>query len=392
MAPGVRVIFIDMNSFYASVEMQDNVKFRGLPTIVVPVMADNTCAIAASYQAKKLGIKTGTSIIEAKQKSSNLNIVLARPSRYVEVHNHLYSILRPLFFEVKPLSIDEFACYLPVENASESFCQELRDNIRGKFHSQIGNEINASFGASSNVFLAKIASEIQKPDGFVHFDAHQAPEKMKNLKLIDLPGIGNRMKAKLEAKGLFTIEQLFQKSAKELRYIFGSIIGENWWHMLRGSLDPDYGMWYGKPLKSIGHSHVIPPQMRDKRYAYEIFKSLVEKSFHRMASHNLWPSYFRLGVSCYQYKSKPIYVESEIKRFKAIDNQDCLRNYAEAAWNKIEIPLGYSPRKVSIDWSGLHKTKDIIPSLFELDIHSKYNSIYQIPDRITFGDPKRIFA
>ena len=72
MTPGVRVMFIDMNSFYASVEMQDNVGFRGKPTIVVPVMADNSCAIAASYQAKKLGIKTGTSIQEDR-KSTRLN-------------------------------------------------------------------------------------------------------------------------------------------------------------------------------------------------------------------------------------------------------------------------------------------------------------------------------
>ena len=89
MTPGVRVMFIDMNSFYASVEMQDNTKFRGKPTIVVPVMADSSCAIAASYQAKKLGIKTGTSVLEAKQKAPNLNVVLARPSRYVEIHKKI---------------------------------------------------------------------------------------------------------------------------------------------------------------------------------------------------------------------------------------------------------------------------------------------------------------
>ncbi len=119
MTPGVRILFIDMNSFYASVEEQDNPGFRGKPTIVVPVMADTSCAIAASYQAKKLGIKTGTPVAEAKQIAPNLNVVLARPSRYVEIHNQILTILNTIFTKVKPLSIDEFACYLPVDNASE---------------------------------------------------------------------------------------------------------------------------------------------------------------------------------------------------------------------------------------------------------------------------------
>jgi DNA polymerase IV len=391
MTPGVRIMFIDMNSFYASVEMQDNVGFRGKPTIVVPVMSDNSCAIAASYQAKQLGIKTGTSVLEAKQKAPNLNVVLARPSRYVEIHNKLSTILKSTFPQIKPLSIDEFACYLPLENASESFCQEIRASIKDKIHKEIGAEVNASFGCSSNIFLSKIASDMIKPDGFVYFEAKDAFDIMKKLSLKDLPGIADRMNARLQAQGIFTIEQLFQKTSKELKSAFGSIIGENWWHMLRGSLDPDYGMWYGKPLKSIGHSHVIPPQMRNTKYAYEIYKALVEKSFNRMTTHDLWPGYFHIGVSCYRYKSKPIYIEAEAKRFKSHSDKDYLRNYAENTWNKIEVPEGYVPRKVSITWGNLKSSKDLIQPLFEIDGLTKYSSIYEIPDRITFGDPKRIF-
>ncbi len=134
MTPGVRILFIDMNSFYASVEEQDNPGFRGKPTIVVPVMADTSCAIAASYQAKKLGIKTGTPVAEAKTIAPNLNVVLARPSRYVEIHNQILTILNTIFTKVKPLSIDEFACYLPVDNASEEFGDQ-------KFITQVGNTI-----------------------------------------------------------------------------------------------------------------------------------------------------------------------------------------------------------------------------------------------------------
>ncbi len=393
MTPGVRILFIDMNSFYASVEEQDNPGFRGKPTIVVPVMADTSCAIAASYQAKKLGIKTGTPVAEAKQIAPNLNVVLARPSRYVEIHNQILTILNTIFTKVKPLSIDEFACYLPVDNASEEFCLQLRDKINKQIQNTIGHEVKASFGASSNVFLAKIASEIIKPDGFVYFEAKDAQEKMRHLKLTDLPGIARRMNARLGSRFVYTIDDLFSKSASELRAIFGSIVGEQWWSMLRGSLSPDYGMWYGKKLKSIGHSHVIPPQMRNVPHTYEIYKSLVEKSFNRMKTHNLYPSKLHIGVSCYKPKHKSIYIEAETKNFKHTDNQDYLRVYAESEWNSIAqgIPDDYYPRKVSVRWTNLCDKKDIIQPLFDSDCVEKYESIYDIPDRITFGDPQRIF-
>jgi DNA polymerase-4 len=394
MTPGVRVLFIDMNSFYASVEMQDNPGFRGKPTIVVPVFADTSCAIAASYQAKKLGIKTGTSVSEAKLLSPNLNVVLARPSRYVEIHNQIFTILNDIFTKVKPLSIDEFACYLPVDNASEEFCLQLRDKINKQIQDTIGHEMKASYGASSNVFLAKIASEIIKPDGFVYFEAKDALEKMKHLKLKDLPGIARKMNARLGARFIFTIEDLFSKSSSELKAAFGSIVGEQWWSMLRGSLNPDYGMWYGKPLKSIGHSHVIPPQMRNVPSTYEIYKSLVEKSFNRMTTHKLYPSKLHIGVSCYKPKHKSLYVEATTKIFKHTDDQDVLRMYAENEWQTVapDIPEDYYPRKISVRWTNLCDKKDIIEPLFDLDCVEKYQSIYDIPDRITFGDPKRIFS
>lgn len=366
MTPGVRVMFIDMNSFYASVEMQDNPGFRGKPTIVVPVMADNSCAIAASYQAKKLGIKTGTPVLEAKQKAPNLNVVLARPSRYIEIHNQLNTILQSRFSQIKPLSIDEFACYLHTDNATEDLCLEIRKSINKEIQDTIGCEVKASYGASSNVFLAKIASEIIKPNGFVYFESKDALSKMKTMKLTDLPGIARKMHGRLQANGIFTVEQLFQKSSKELRLAFGSVVGENWWHMLRGSLDPDYGMWYGKPLKSIGHSHVIPPQMRNMQYAYEIYKSLVEKSFKRMATNNLYPSKLYIGVSCYKYKHNYEYLEA-FSKFKSINNFDYLRLYAEKEWQKIraDFPNSYVPRKISLTWFDLNKTQDVIKPLFE---------------------------
>jgi DNA polymerase-4 len=378
MTPGVRTIFIDMNSFYASVEMQDNPGFRGKPTIVVPVMTDSSCAIAASYQAKKLGIKTGTPIVDAKKICPNINVVLARPLRYLQIHQQIYKILQNNFDIVKPLSIDEFACHIPF--STEQKCLNYRDLIQKEITDSIGHELNASFGCSSNIFLSKIASEIIKPNGFVYFEAKDALSTMKNLKIEDLPGIASKMKVRLNSKLIFTIEDLFAKTDKELKYAFGSIIGEYWWHMLRGSLNPDYGMWHGKPLKSIGHSHVVPPDMRNIDSAYEIYKSLVEKSFDRIIKHDLYPSRLSINVGN----------EFSDTSFKHTNLIDRLRFFADEEWKKISPNLK-NFKKISITWYNLHKQEDVIQPLFALETLNQFSLSYDVPDRISFGDPNKKF-
>ncbi len=85
-----RQLFVDMNAFFASVEQQERPELRGKPIIVCPMITDNTCAIAASYEAKKLGIKTGTGVKEAKQICPSVILVESRPDLYVKYHDRLH--------------------------------------------------------------------------------------------------------------------------------------------------------------------------------------------------------------------------------------------------------------------------------------------------------------
>ena len=88
-----RRLFIDFDSFYASVEQQDNQLYRGKALIVVPCLSDYTCAIAASYPAKRLGVKTGTKVKTAREKIPDIIVCEARPKRYVEIHNQILEVL-----------------------------------------------------------------------------------------------------------------------------------------------------------------------------------------------------------------------------------------------------------------------------------------------------------
>ena len=111
-SPEVDWLFLDLNSFFASVEQQENPALRGKPVAVVPVMTDATCAIAASAQAKKFGIKTGTNIGEARHKCPDLQLVLARHDKYVEYHHEIIKEVERHYPVTSICSIDEMGLRL----------------------------------------------------------------------------------------------------------------------------------------------------------------------------------------------------------------------------------------------------------------------------------------
>src|SRR5438270_7295865 len=104
-----RHLFIDMNSFFASVEQQERAELRGRPVIVVPMDVDSTCAIAASYEAKAFGVKTLTGVGEAKRRCPGLQVVQARPELYQQYHRRIVDVLNRHFVGLQVLSVDEMA-------------------------------------------------------------------------------------------------------------------------------------------------------------------------------------------------------------------------------------------------------------------------------------------
>ena len=159
-----RRLFIDFDSFYASVEQQDNVEYQNKPLIVVPCISDYTCAIAASYQAKRLGVKTGTRVKTAKEKIPSLFVVEARPKRYVEVHNQILEVLSKHFKKIQVLSIDEMAC--EIEEDDDFDCEMIAADLKLDLMDALGDHISCSIGVAQNVFLAKVAADMDKPNGF----------------------------------------------------------------------------------------------------------------------------------------------------------------------------------------------------------------------------------
>ena len=386
MANNVRKLFIDMNSFYSSIEQQENNKYRKQPTIVVPILTDYTCAIAASYEAKAHGIKSGMSVLDAVRKYPLLNVVEARPLEYVKMHTKLVRVLKRHFYNVKVLSIDEMSC--DIENMSDTDYFKISAALKADIFKELGECMSCSIGVSDNTFLAKVASDFQKPNGFTIVKSY---EDLYNLKLTDLPGINTRMQKRLNSSSIYTVKDLCSLNELELKKAWGSVVGARWYYMLRGNQDCDYGMHYKDIPTSVGHAHVLPPNMKSMEGAYTIFEALICRGLNRLTEYRLCASKLDIFLSwknkpskgCYKF-STPIVTSSS--------NHGYWMNQAVELWKKIPYEIQGKPFSVGIRFTHTIPEKDLNLSLFDIPLETfNMQKKYMLPERISFGNPDRMF-
>lgn len=293
-----RVLFIDMNAFFASVEQQDRPELRNKPIAVAPVLTDNTCCIAASYEAKAYKIRTGTSVRDALKRCPSLVIVEARPELYLAYHRQIVEIVRQQFQTVKVLSVDEMACRLSPRCRSADEERAVAEQLRFEISTRLGPHMRCSIGVAPNIFLAKVASDRQKPDGLTIWDDGNLPDALFRVPLADLPGIGAAMMRRLREAGIEDTATLWEESEADLRRLWGSIVGARWWHMLRGSLELDYqpALQGTGPRKSVGHSNVLAPEYRSLAGCKEILLELIGKALKRLRAYRQVASGIRLTI------------------------------------------------------------------------------------------------
>jgi len=387
-----RRLFIDFDSFYASVEQQDNPEYRGKPVIVVPVVSDYTCAIAASYQAKRLGVKTGTRVKTAKEKIPGLFVCGARPKRYVEVHNQIVEILSQHFKKIQVLSIDEMSCEI---NEDDDFdCEMIAALLKLDIQERLGEHITCSIGVAQNVFLSKVAADMDKPNGFTAL-GQKAQEQLSTLGLTDLPGIAEKMEARLNKSRIKTVDDLFNTEELKLKKAWGSIIGARWFHMIRGSLQCDYGLSDNEIPKSFGHTHVLPPSKRDDAGSFEVFEALLFKGLERLNKHRIGAKRVSIYLSWRNTETKRRGTYKKVSPI-AIASMDYTywSMIANELWKQLPpLDLKAIPLLVGIRFTRTMKQEDINLQLFDLDFFPQYEmkEMYEVPDRISFGDPGRLF-
>jgi DNA polymerase-4 len=286
-------LFVDFDAYFASAEQHMQPYLRGKPVGVAPVMAESSCCIAASYEAKAFGIKTGTRISDARVLCPGIQIVEAQPAKYVELHHQLVKAVESCIHVEQILSIDEMWCWLPYNLREPETVEKIGRNIKKAITEQVGPWIRGSVGAAPNKWLAKMASKMRKPDGLLIICQKDLPEILYDLDLRDMHGVGRNMELRLHAHGIHDVRALCTATRQQLHTAWGGIVGDQLWFQLRGKEIPEAET----TRRSIGHSHVLPPEKRHPDGALPVLHKLTQKAAQRLRSHGMLTRSFHLSLS-----------------------------------------------------------------------------------------------
>jgi DNA polymerase IV len=350
-------LYVDFNSYFASVEQQLQPHLRGKPVAVVPVETDSTCAIAASYEAKAFGVKTGTPIWEARQKCPGLICVLARHEAYVDYHHRAIAEINRHIPVSAVCSIDEMAAELMRNEASPDVARKIGLAIKAGLANNLGPWVRCSIGVAENRYLAKVATDLEKPDGLTVLMPDQVKARLIKLDLRDLPGVGRNMERRLQMAGILSVEDLWALDRRKMRSVWGSIWGERMWYLLRGYDLPELET----KRRSLGHSHVLGPALRPPLQAINVARRLTLKACSRMRRMGYYATAF--GFSARLEDGRRIHGEARCRPAQdSITFLDMLLSF----WDQM-IPSGQGVlvKKLSVVLHGLVHEDSVQPDLFD---------------------------
>ncbi len=264
-----KIIHVDMDAFYASVEQRDNPEYRGKPVVVGGTPEQRGVVAACSYEARKFGIHSAMSATQAHQRCPHAIFLKPRFTAYREVSAEIQAVFRQFTDLVEPLSLDE--AYMDVTHnqdysgSATLIAKEIKRLIKEK------TDLNASAGVSYNKFLAKIASDMDKPDGLYLITPEQGPEFIKTLPVRQFHGIGKATEKRMKEFGIHTGEDLLQESLNELVKKFGKA-GHFYYSISRGiDLRPVNNE---RIRKSVGKETTFSKDMGDINEMFSILEEL----------------------------------------------------------------------------------------------------------------------
>jgi len=271
------ILCIDFDSFFASCEQHFNPLLRGKP-IGVTATNGRTCVIAASREAKRYGVVTGSRTFDAKRVCPDIQFVPADFDRYLSITKKFIEIAHRYSPSVEVFSLDElFLDATPMMRITS--VHDIVEDIKRDIREEIGSAITVSVGYSYNKLLSKLASGLNKPDGYFHITQDNLDEVYENIHMTDICGIGERIARRLHLMGIHTLLQLREASFHRLKLEFGPF----WAHHL---LDIAYGRDASlvlhfrqneAPIKSVGRNYCLARNEYDKRRVQESIYALCEE-------------------------------------------------------------------------------------------------------------------
>ncbi len=390
-------LFLDMNSFFASVEKQVQPSIRDIPVGITPYTGDTGCIIAACYQAKDFGVKTGCRVGEAKKLCPDIKIIEARPALYIIYHKELKKVVESFSPFYTPLSVDEFVINLERNEQNRKTSLEIGRQIKEKIREEVGDYLTCSVGIGPSKLLAKMAAESKKPDGLTLLELKKLENFYSTLELTDIPGIAKGMGRRLSQIGINSPLEFYQADLGLLKRHLG-VIGRSWYFSLRG-----YELESRVKNRSIGHSSVLAPEDRNKRRATQVLRKLAHKVGERIRERDWWAEGVRVSVSFLgkgQFSRSKKIAPFKDNRSLNIHIDSILKN---CSWPKPPLKVSVSAFNLTKQFNGqLNLFEDIDRSrqISEMidQINSKFGrqtistaSAFQAkdksPNRIAFGQP-----
>lgn len=348
----LRYVFLDLNSYFASVEQQVDPSLRGRPVAVGPVSTDSGTVIAASYEAKAYGVKTGTKVGDAKRMCPELVFVGARHTLYTHYHDRVLEAVETVLPVDRVCSIDEMQFKLLGSEAPREVAVGLARRLKSAVREHAGDTLSCSVGIAPNAFLAKLGTELEKPDGLQVIEVSDLPHKLHGLRLTEFTGINRRMAARLNASGIFSAENLCAAGRRELVEAFGSVVGERWWYLLRGYDLPSEET----KTRSLSHSHVLPPALRSEQGCREVLLRLIQKASARLRASGWCAGAMDVGVRGTRKSWK------SHRRFTAVADTVFFNEQFLSMWAERDFE---GPLAAWVVFTDLASPASVTPSLFD---------------------------
>lgn len=288
-------LYIDMNSFFASVEQELNPELRNRPVGITAVDSNSGACVAASYEAKAFGVKTGTKVQDAKRLCPGIVLLPSRHRLYVRYNLRVATVLDRMAELDRIRSVDEFQLRLSGSYRTLSGAGELVRSMKSAVAAEVGPCLRFSAGIGPNQLLAKIAGKLEKPDGFQWLSPANMPDALAHLKLDDLPGISRAIKERLYRAGVYDIPALHALDPRHARTIWHSVEGERFVRALQGLDVPVLPT----ERSGYGNSKVLSPDFRRPLAAYYVGRWLIEKACRRLRRDGRVASKFSLSLRCF---------------------------------------------------------------------------------------------
>ena len=348
-------LLTDMNSYFASVEQHLRPELRGRAIGVVPVESDHTCVIAASVEAKRFGVKTGTRVGDAKRMCPQILLVRARPKIYVEMHHAILRSVDQCAPVHKVYSIDEWTIQLVGVQQKVEQAVALAHKIKRQIASDFSPWLKCSIGIAPTRLLAKLATDLHKPNGLIVLSPEDLPDRLEALTLDDLCGIGHGMLARLDAYGVHSIPELWALSRQQTIEAWGSAAGGDWWAGFHGIDEPELPT----RRRSMSHASVLHPDLRNDRDAHGIMVRLLCRLGARLRHEAYCARTLRAHVK--YLRGEPWNGEISLP---SVQDTPALIEKFESLWRR-RLPGMARPLKVGVEVADLVQASQVSHFLFD---------------------------